>query len=73
MTQQIEKGSESFDPEGSIFLPKTQHPAREFDRWYFELMMGRGIGRDKEAEEILRLHEELKMMRTRILGGTALQ
>ena len=60
-----------FDPEGSIFLPKTQYPEREFDRWYFELLTGRGIGRDRQPQELFALNEELTHMRLRYLGKAA--
>ena len=60
-----------FDPEGSIFLPKTEYPEREFDRWYFELLIGRGVGRDRQPQELFAMNEELTRMRQRYLGKTA--
>ena len=72
MNTPVPHDTQPFDPEGSIFLPTTQYPEREFDRWYFELLIGRGIGRDRTAEEILLLGQELAVMRQRYLGTVAL-
>lgn len=73
MTDRAEIDTDSFDPSGSIFLPKTDYPVQEFNRWSFELFMGRGIGRDLEAHEIISLHAELEAVRSHYLGGMALR
>ena len=62
MTQQIEKGSESFDPEGSIFL--FEHlSAREFDTHFFAMLQGRCEYRDMDVEDIEDHLRELKLRR----------
>lgn len=62
MTQQIENGSASFDPEGSIFLFESLS-AREFDNQYFAMLQGRGEYRDMEFNDIEDKLRELKLRR----------
>jgi len=73
MTHLERSGEMTSDPDGSIFLPKTAFPEQEFEAWYFQLMLGRGIGRNQEPEEILRLHEELETIRAQHIGRLALE
>ena len=61
-----------FDPEGSIFLPKTSNPAREFDNWRLQLLLGRGIGEGKTHEEIAELDMQVQTARSRYFGALAL-
>lgn len=72
MTRNTENLDSTSGPEGSIFLPLTQNPTREFDKWYFELLTGRGIGRDLEEGVSIMLGEELSRMKKLYLGHTAL-
>lgn len=68
MTRQAEDGA-GFDPEGSIFLPKTSNPEREFDNWRLQLLLGRGIGEGRSHEEILILDAQVQEARARHLGA----
>lgn len=72
MTRQAENIGAGFDPEGSIFLPKTSNPEREFDHWRFELLLGRGIGEGKTYEQLVKLDEQVQEARSRYMGAKAL-
>lgn len=67
------QSSQTNDPEGSIFLPKTRNPEREFENWRLALLMGRGEAEGKSGEEILELVELLKKARDRYLGDLAIK
>ena len=71
MTQPERSNEMLDDPSGSIFLPRSEHPEREFESWYFQLMLGRGIARDKTIEEVGEIHEALIESRRRHLAGIA--
>ena len=72
MTRHAENGGAIFDPEGSIFLPKTDNPEREFDNWRLQLLLGRGIGEGKTHEEVVELDTQVQAARFRYLGAKAL-
>ena len=73
MTHPDVQSNSSNDPEGSIFLPKTKNPEREFDNWRLALLMGRGEAEGKSVKEILRLSELLEEARDRYLGDLAIK
>jgi hypothetical protein len=72
MTQSTEHQSTSPGPEGSIFLPKTPFPDREFESWEFQLLTGRGIAAGKEYEDIQIMADELREVRSRHIGSEAI-
>ena len=71
MTRQTEHGDAGFDPEGSIFLPKTSNPEREFDNWRLQLLLGRGIGEGRSHDELIALDSQVQEARARYLGSKA--
>jgi hypothetical protein len=72
MTRHTENVGTEFDPEGSIFLPKTSNPVREFDNWRLQLLLGRGIAEGKTLEEITELDRLVQAARSRHMGSAAL-
>ena len=72
MTRGTKDTGERFDPEGSIFLPKTGNPTREFDNWRLQLLLGRGIGEGRTHDELIELDAQVQAARSRYLGARAL-
>lgn len=70
---------ESFDPRGSIFLPKTEYPEREFSEWEFSLLARRGalfpdITSDSETYGYqCDLYDELCRVRSWYMGKLAVE
>ncbi len=64
---------DSFDPRGSIFLPHTSQPDREFSRWETAIFLRRGelLGPDSTPEDQQRLYDELCRVRQWWLARTA--
>ena len=68
---------QSFDPRGSIFLPKTEYPMREFSEWEFSILARRGelfpnITSDTETFAYqCELYEEFCGVRSWYLGKLA--
>lgn len=65
--------SDEFDPSGSIFLPKTSNPLREFSNWETAIFLRRGgiLDVNSSPEEQQLLYDELKRVRAWWLAHTA--
>jgi hypothetical protein len=66
--------SEDFDPSGSIFLPKTTSPVREFSQLELGILLRRGphVSLDTSLEEQIALYEELCKVRAWYMGKRAI-
>ena len=73
MPQPNSTTADTLDPEGSIFLPKTDCPEREFDSWNLQLLLGRGVAEGRDYDEIQLLSDELQEIRARYIGANAIQ
>lgn len=65
--------ADEFDPSGSIFLPKTTNPDREFSNWEAAIFLRRGglFTPETSLDEQQRLYDELCRVRQWWLGKDA--
>jgi hypothetical protein len=70
MTQNAEQSGQMSDPDGSIFLPKTE---REYGDILFALLQDRGIGAGKTLEQKQALLQQIQEERDRQLGAEAVK
>ncbi len=77
MTKFEQEANKSFDPSGSIFLPKTKFPDREFSSWETSIMLRRGelfSNVDSEIDSFSyqqELYDELCRVRDWYMGSLA--